>query len=1011
MKYDAFISYRHSDLDMYIAKKVHKALETFKVPRSVAKKSGKKKIKRVFRDQEELPIGSDLGNNIAAALEESEYLLVICSPRTPESYWVKQEITNFIKMHDREHVLAILIEGEPNESFPEELLKDENGNPVEPLAADVRGSSRSEMNKKFKTEIMRLAAPILSCTYDDLRQRHRERRMKKIIASVAIAGSIISALGIGFGLYNAKMAAEIRKNYQEKQKNQSKYLADTSLDLLENGDREAAVLVALSALPGEGNERPYTPQAEYALCDALYMYESGNEMHADRLLHHDFIVSNFEYSENGDYVTTKDTANNVMLWRVEDGAKVATINPIYTSGSFISFVYYANVVKDRLVLIVKDGIFFYDLNGNPTSNIPYDGSINNAFANLSTGEIYISCINCIDVYDVLTEEKLASYSPTDGGKFTSRLYFSPESKYIATAGYSEEDGPGFIYLISRDTGEIFSLGSNANSFTNISVNDNGELFSVGYYGDIVYTDAEETELFWEKHKFGNPDPVWVYDFNIARTLLFTSASELKIRSYEDTTVHNETIFALATHIYTLDSETGELIKKITVANPIENLLISSISSAGYAAEDNGNIDVYNLTTGLQYTSATITIGHDIEKIGLKNGVLCVQGSMSPDVDLYKYHEGPGMKEIVNSDNSISRILVSDDESFYAIKHGYGSSGTTFDFYDSKTDEKKGSVEVSEAGYETYSGFISDEEFLYAESKGRMLVYNIKTGTTEDFELIKDEDCIFDIYYGEAKISSDRTKLFLYWSSQYYVADIPARTVKQYSDNSGIISGIASSCITNDGKLVYLVKGDETAFVMNTEDGSIVKTLPDNYKITNGTDSELSLVMSPSEKYLAVCCRDGCIRLYDIESGETVDEIPFVSTNSPFIRFSADEKKLFLQGDDYYFRIYNLETKSFDYISSFQTYKVTFLYESEDGKTVSYGTIPAMVILDVEEKAELASIPGGAAYISKYEKVLSTYLGKAYSFPHATLEDLKKEAERQFPGASLSEDDKIKYHVD
>lgn len=170
-------------------------------------------------------------------------------------------------------------------------------------------------------------------------------------------------------------------------------------------------------------------------------------------------------------------------------------------------------------------------------------------------------------------------------------------------------------------------------------------------------------------------------------------------------------------------------------------------------------------------------------------------------------------------------------------------------------------------------------------------------------------------------------------------------------------------------------------------------------------------MSPSEKYLAVCCRDGCIRLYDIESGETVDEIPFVSTNSPFIRFSADEKKMFLQGDDYYFKVYNLETKSFDYISSFQTYKVTFLHESEDGKTISYGTIPQMVILDLEEKAELASIPGGAAYISKYEKILSTYLGKAYAFPHATLEDLKEEAKSQFPGASLSEDDKIKYHVD
>ena len=64
MRYNAFISYRHSELDMFVAKKVHKGLETFKVPHAVAKKTGKKKINRVFRDQEELPSGSDLGDNI-----------------------------------------------------------------------------------------------------------------------------------------------------------------------------------------------------------------------------------------------------------------------------------------------------------------------------------------------------------------------------------------------------------------------------------------------------------------------------------------------------------------------------------------------------------------------------------------------------------------------------------------------------------------------------------------------------------------------------------------------------------------------------------------------------------------------------------------------------------------------------------------------------------------------------------------------------------------------------------
>ena len=118
MKYDAFISYRHLERDMFVAKGVHKALETAKIPKRIQKETGRKKINRVFRDQEELPIGSDLGNNIDLALRESEFLIVICSPKTKESYWVMKEIDTFISLHGRENVLAVLVEGEPEDSFP-----------------------------------------------------------------------------------------------------------------------------------------------------------------------------------------------------------------------------------------------------------------------------------------------------------------------------------------------------------------------------------------------------------------------------------------------------------------------------------------------------------------------------------------------------------------------------------------------------------------------------------------------------------------------------------------------------------------------------------------------------------------------------------------------------------------------------------------------------------------------------------------------------------------------------
>ena len=98
-KYDAFISYRHTDLDIFVAEKIHKLLETYVAPKSVLKKSAKRKINRVFRDKDELPTSSNLSDNIMEALSNSEYLIVICSPRTPESYWVRTEIETFIGIH------------------------------------------------------------------------------------------------------------------------------------------------------------------------------------------------------------------------------------------------------------------------------------------------------------------------------------------------------------------------------------------------------------------------------------------------------------------------------------------------------------------------------------------------------------------------------------------------------------------------------------------------------------------------------------------------------------------------------------------------------------------------------------------------------------------------------------------------------------------------------------------------------------------------------------------------
>ena len=178
-EYNAFISYRHTEPDSEIAIEIHKALERFRLPVNLRKHFPKEKwkISRVFRDQDELPIAEDLSESLIEAIQNSEYLIAICTPRYVESKWCLREIGLFKQLHGQDHILAVLADGEPDVSFPQELCYretefiDENGNRVikrenvEPIAADVRGENKAERKRRVKEESIRLAAAMYGLPY------------------------------------------------------------------------------------------------------------------------------------------------------------------------------------------------------------------------------------------------------------------------------------------------------------------------------------------------------------------------------------------------------------------------------------------------------------------------------------------------------------------------------------------------------------------------------------------------------------------------------------------------------------------------------------------------------------------------------------------------------------------------------------------------------------------------------------------------------------------------------
>lgn len=214
-KYDAFISYRHLPFDMRVAKAVQRLLESYKPPKGTVCKNTDR-IRRLFRDQSELPTSGDLTAEIQDALEDSDYLIVICSPTLKESKWCMQEIRYFKELHGGrvDHILPLLIEGEPSDTFPEELRFEEFSErndagvetpvrvEVEPLGADIRADSEGKSLYKLFTEFLRPAASILGTEYDKLYRRQLRRRWKREIA-LAMGAVVVLAVVVGIVRYYA----------------------------------------------------------------------------------------------------------------------------------------------------------------------------------------------------------------------------------------------------------------------------------------------------------------------------------------------------------------------------------------------------------------------------------------------------------------------------------------------------------------------------------------------------------------------------------------------------------------------------------------------------------------------------------------------------------------------------------------------------------------------------------------------------------------------------------------
>ena len=194
-KYYAFISYSHRD--QKIAKKLQRWLEHFYIPAKVIESHPElpKKLTPVFIDEVNLVArDGSLTDSLKGYLNESQYLILICSPNSVKSPYVNDEVDYFMNVLGRgDRVIPLIVDGLPHardesiECFPPALLALDREH--EPLGIDLK-------TFKMRGAFLRVMATLLKTEIGYFISRAEEERRKRNIILSAIGVVLSVILGV-----------------------------------------------------------------------------------------------------------------------------------------------------------------------------------------------------------------------------------------------------------------------------------------------------------------------------------------------------------------------------------------------------------------------------------------------------------------------------------------------------------------------------------------------------------------------------------------------------------------------------------------------------------------------------------------------------------------------------------------------------------------------------------------------------------------------------------------------
>ena len=833
-KYDAFISYRHVEPDLTIAEILHDMIEKFNIPKHLRTVSNDgsliddKHVFRVFRDREELST-KDLSTMIEEAIANSENLIVICSKRTSLSPWCRKEVQLFKRIHGVNNIIPVLIEGEPDESFIEELknlkatfINSENVEEeknIELLAADIRPDEvkspsfkgyeilqnskdpkLNELTKKSldilkKSEIYRIVASMLNVNYGDLKLRHQERYLKRIIytsvaASIAMLIFVVSVTT----LYLKSVVSERKANEQS-----SLMTLNMANEANLQGNRMLGVLIAQEAMknvsPKMEKYNKLEAQYENILNNSLITLPFSNQF----ILPTESETASFGISSDSKWLISSGSFNNAIIWDLDNGGIKKTL----TFESPVVSIALSPDSKKSYVGTANNKIFEVNMENYEIKDVFGNSTLPAVAMRISKNNKYLFALRnalILDVFDIQNQKKLYSFTfPIDN----------------MITGFAENPQTNNFFILRKDnsiteyninTGEVLIVHASItdpekNFFRKMTITDNGTLF----YSDI----QENTESFIMKNlqsgQINRASNIRNFSSNIVvnkdATVLYVSSLNNFITRFDLSNLKPDeeiNVPQRVTYLDTKRTQYNESIKNI-ILSPDENILAVVLN---------------NMAVGAFSGVKNITSDSSPEFI------LNEKSTHKSSIDIIKFT--PDSKKIVTSANDYT-IRVMDTESTI------GDSQLLDGKIVASSRDKNSILILSGDKISKYNFDTNKEEFIATLDSKFLKVFQ-QFAITNDVSLVALSDSTNGASASVFDVKQDK-KLY---------------TTKSHTVKAGILPFISGLQFSNDGNFLFTLGPDNQLFIHDAKTGEFLFSLEDQ---ENGEAT--SFIMSNDDNFVAI----------------------------------------------------------------------------------------------------------------------------------------------------------------